>query len=56
MLVVLFVDAPDELSLGELAGRAGVAQSTASREVGRLLAHGIVETRNIGRTTLVSAN
>jgi DNA-binding transcriptional ArsR family regulator len=46
----------DELSVGELARRAHVAQATASREVARLASHGLVITRNLGRNTLVTAN
>jgi len=46
----------DELSIGELAERAGVAQATASREVARLAEHGLAVTRSIGRNTMVSAN
>ncbi len=46
----------DELSVGELARRAHVAQATASREVARLASHGLVITRSLGRNTLVTAN
>ncbi|MCB0996324.1 MAG: winged helix-turn-helix transcriptional regulator, partial [Acidimicrobiales bacterium] len=56
LLDVLFDRAEDELSIGELADRAGVAHATASREVGRLAKHGIVVTRALGRNTLVAAN
>lgn len=56
ILAVLFAGAADELSIGELAERAGVAQATASREVARLAEHGLVLTRALGRNTLVSAN
>lgn len=56
ILAVLFADAADELSLGDLAQRAGVAQATASREVARLAEHGLVVARSLGRNTLVSAN
>ena len=56
LLSVLFTQADDELPIGELAERAGVAQATASREVARLAAHGLVVTRAIGRNTLVRAN
>lgn len=56
MLSVLFTQADDELPIGELADHADVAQATASREVARLAAHGLVVTRPIGRNTLVKAN
>ena len=56
ILSVLFAEAADEVSIGELAERAGVAQATASREVARLAEHGLVVTRSIGRNTMVSAN
>ena len=42
LLSVLFTQADDELAIGELADRAGVAQATASREVARLAEHGLV--------------
>lgn len=56
LLAVLFGEAVSELSVGELAERAGVAQATASREVSRLAEHGLVVTRPLGRNTLVAAN
>lgn len=56
LLSVLFAEADDELTIGGLAERAGVAQATASREVARLTEHGLVLTRPLGRNTLVSAN
>lgn len=56
LLAVLFGEATGELSVGELAERAGVAQATASREVARLAEHGLVVTRTFGRNTLVAAN
>jgi DNA-binding transcriptional ArsR family regulator len=56
LLSVLFAGASEELSIGDLAKRAGVAQATASREVARLAQHGLVVTHPIGRSTLVSAN
>ncbi len=56
LLGVLFAPVAEPLSIGELAVRAGVAQSTASREVARLLEHGVVLDRTVGRTRLVSAN
>ena len=56
LLSVLFTQADDELAIGALAERAGVAQATASREVARLAEHGLVVTRAIGRNTMVTAN
>jgi predicted nucleotidyltransferase len=56
LLAVLFGEEPEELSVGELAARAGVAQATASREVARLAKHGLVVARALGRNTLVTAN
>ena len=56
LLGILFAPGADPSSIGELAHRAGVAQSTASREVARLLEHGEVLNRAVGRTRLVSAN
>jgi predicted nucleotidyltransferase len=55
ILAELFGDGA-ELSVGELAKRAHVAQATASREVARLASHGLVVTRSLGRNTLVTAN
>jgi DNA-binding transcriptional ArsR family regulator len=56
ILSVLFGEAHEEVSIGELAERAGVSQATASREVARLAEHGLVVTRALGRNTLVRAN
>lgn len=56
ILAVLFADGASDVPIGELAQRAGVAQATASREVGRLTEHGLVVTRPLGRNTLVTAN
>ncbi len=57
ILAVLFADVgEEEVSIGDLAERAGVAQATASREVARLAEHGLVITRALGRNTLVSPN
>ena len=53
---VLFAEADEPLAINQLAKRAGVAQSTASREVARLVEHGILRTTSVGRNTLVSAN
>lgn len=56
ILAVLFADVGDEVSIGDLAERAGVAQATASREVARLAEHGLLVTRSLGRNTLVRPN
>jgi DNA-binding transcriptional ArsR family regulator len=56
LLAVLFTEAIEPLSIGDLAERADVAQSTASREVARLAEHGIVEIHTVGRNTFVAAN
>ena len=53
---MLFGEGAEDVPVGELAERAGVAQATASREVARLADHGLVVTRAVGRNTLVSAN
>ncbi|MFD4420776.1 winged helix-turn-helix domain-containing protein [Agromyces sp. NPDC058484] len=46
----------DELSLTDLAERAGVAYPTAHRETARLLDAGILSERHVGRTRLIRAN
>lgn len=56
ILAALFERCGVELSVSELATQTGVAIATASREVERLEAHGIVRSRNIGRSRFVSAN
>lgn len=56
ILTVLFAESVADVSIGDLAERAGVAQATASREVARLAEHGLVVTRSLGRNTLVTAN
>lgn len=53
---VLFTEATEPIAINELAQRAEVAQSTASREVARLVEHGILRVTSVGRNTLVSAN
>ena len=45
-----------ELSLTDLAERAGLAYPTAHREVGRLLDSGILCERQVGRARLIRAN
>lgn len=56
LLGVLFSPEAEPMSVGELAERAGVAQATASRELGRLYEHGIIVDEHVGRTRLVRAN
>ena len=56
ILAALFERRGVELSVSELAHAAGVAIGTASREVERLEAHGLVTSRNVGRSRFVSAN
>ena len=56
ILAALFERRGVELSVSELAQAAGVAIGTASREVERLEAHGLVTSRNVGRSRFVSAN
>ena len=46
----------DELSLTDLAERAGLAYPTAHREVARLIDAGILSERHVGRTRLIRAN
>lgn len=56
ILAALFERRGVDLSVSELATQTGVAIATASREVERLEAHGIVRSHNIGRSRFVSAN
>lgn len=56
ILAALFEGRGAELSVSELAQATGVAVATASREVERLEEHGIVRSRNVGRSRFVSAN
>jgi DNA-binding transcriptional ArsR family regulator len=46
----------DELSITDLAKRAGLAYPTAHREVARLVDAGILIERQVGRTRLIRAN
>ncbi|MBC7760677.1 MAG: winged helix-turn-helix transcriptional regulator [Candidatus Saccharibacteria bacterium] len=55
LLAVLLLG-DDELSVTELASRAGLAYPTAHREVARLLEAGILIERSVGRTRLIRAN
>ncbi|WP_366521164.1 winged helix-turn-helix domain-containing protein [Lapillicoccus sp.] len=45
----------DELSVTDLAERAGLAYPTAHREVARLRDAGILSERQVGRTRLIRA-
>lgn len=56
ILARLFAGPDGELSIGQLADESDVAVATASREVARLAEHGLVHTRQVGRTRLVQAN
>lgn len=56
ILATLFAHRGVELSVSELAHTTGVAVATASREAERLEAHGLVTSRNVGRSRFVSAN
>lgn len=55
LLAVLLLG-DDELSVTDLANRAGLAYPTAHREVARLLEAGILVERSAGRTRLIRAN
>ncbi len=46
----------DELSVTDLAKRAGLAYPTVHREVARLVDTGILSARQVGRTRLIQAN
>ena len=46
----------DELSVTDLAKRAGLAYPTVHREVARLVDAGILSERQVGRTRLIRAN
>ena len=56
ILAILFDHRGVEQSISELAKAAAVAIATASREVERLEEHGLVRSRNVGRSRFVSAN
>lgn len=55
LLAVLLLG-DDELSVTDLAKRAGLAYPTAHREVARLIETGILIERSVGRARLISAN
>jgi DNA-binding transcriptional ArsR family regulator len=54
LLGELFTSPEPELGISELAVRAKTSHPTASREVARLKAGGLVRARTVGRRTLVS--
>ena len=56
VLGVLFARVGGEVSIGDLAEEAGVAQATASREVARLEEHGLVVSQLVGRNKFVRPN
>lgn len=56
ILGVLFARVGGDVSIGDLAEEAGVAQATASREVSRLEEHGLVVSQLVGRNKLVRPN
>ena len=56
LLTALLLDPQRELSISDLADISQTSVPTAVREVDRAEQAGIVRTRNIGRTRLVSAN
>jgi len=56
LLAALFLHPDQELSMTELARRAGVPLSTIQREVTRLVRSGILRDRVVGRSHLLSAN
>lgn len=53
---VLFAPESGQLTIGELADRAGVSKATASHEMTRLVRHGVVLEQRLGRNRLVTAN
>lgn len=55
-LLAALLLADDELSVTDLAERAGLAYPTVHREVARLLNSGILTERQVGRTRLIRAN
>ena len=56
LLSELFLYATEALSLSHLAERTGVSPSGVHKEVARLESAGLVVSRRVGRTRLVSAN
>ena len=56
LLSELFLYATEHLSLSQLAERTGISPSGVHKEVARLESAGLVVSRRVGRTRLVSAN
>ena len=56
ILGAVFAQATGELSLGAISELSEVPQATVSREVARLEEHGLLVSRKVGRTKLVSPN
>ena len=56
LLSELFLYGADPLSLRQLAERTGISPSGVHKEVARLESAGLVVSRRVGRTRLVSAN
>jgi hypothetical protein len=56
ILAELFAGADEELGVADLARRAGVNETTALREVDRLVQAGLLKARLVGRSKLVRPN
>lgn len=56
VLAAAFLSAQDELSVQDLAARAHAPYATAHRELGRLLAAGLLSERRVGNVRLLRAN
>ena len=56
ILAELFCGSESELSIAALSEALGIPQQSVSREVQRLIDHGILTTRSVGRTKLVAPN
>ena len=56
LLAELFLSGVDELNVNELAGRTGLAYASVHREVGRLLAAGLLLERRLGQAHYIRPN
>lgn len=56
VLAAVLLHPQQEITQTELAKRVGIAQSTASAEVSRLVRAGVFTSRRVGRSTLLQAN
>jgi predicted nucleotidyltransferase len=56
LLAELFLSGDAELSISDLAGRAGLAYGSAHREVERLLVAGLLAERRVGNSRLIRPN